>query len=107
MTRDRSAVPGGHLAATAIVLELLLAVGALAGGLALMAGPGGQIIQLPVSELAGSPFTDYFVPGAVLFTVLGVGPLVAALFAWRRHPLAPLMTVAVGARSSCGWRWRS
>ena len=85
-----------RVAIAAIALEILLGIGALAGGAALMAGPRGEIIALPVSALAGSPFVDYFVPGAILFTILGIGPLAAALFAWRRHPLAPFLAVAVG-----------
>jgi branched-subunit amino acid ABC-type transport system permease component len=52
---------------------------------------------LPVSALAGSPFANYFLPGAILFTIIGLTPLAAALLAWRRHPVAPLLTIAVGA----------
>jgi uncharacterized membrane protein len=36
------------------------------------------------------------VPCAILFAILGVGPLVAAGLAWRRHPLAPRLAVATG-----------
>ena len=82
----------GHVAAA---LEGLLAVGALGGGVALMVGPQGQIVSLPVSDLAGSPFDSYFVPGLILFTVLGLGSLVVARLAWRAHRAAPLLTVAV------------
>ncbi len=32
----------------------------------------------------------------ILFTILGVGPLVTALLAWRRQPIAPFLTLAVG-----------
>jgi len=88
--------PLGRFAATAIALEILLGVGAVGGGLALMAGPNGEILPLPVSALSGSPFANYFVPGAILFTILGIGPLGAAVLAWRRHPVAPLLTFAVG-----------
>ncbi len=35
-------------------------------------------------------------PGAILFTILGIGPLAAAFLAWRRYPLAPSLAVAVG-----------
>ena len=86
----------GRLAAAAIGFEILLGIGAIAGGLALMAGPHGEIIPLPLSLLAGSPFPDYIVPGAILFTILGLGPLGAAIFAWRRHPAAPFLAFAVG-----------
>lgn len=61
-----------------------------------MAGPGGEILPLPVSALAGSPFADYLVPGAILFTVLGIGPLWVGVLTWHRHPLAPVMAAAVG-----------
>jgi hypothetical protein len=76
---------------------VLLGVGALGGGLALVLGPHGEILPLPVQALRGSPFHDYFIPGLILFLVLGTGPLVVARFAWRRHPFAPLLTIAVGA----------
>ena len=54
------------LARLAIALEVFLGVGALAGGAALMLGPRGEILPLPLSALSGSPFTDYLVPGAIL-----------------------------------------
>jgi hypothetical protein len=81
---------------TAIALEVFLALGALGGGGALLIGPRGQIIPLPLSALAGSPFADYFVPGAILFLVIGIGPLAAAVLTWRRHRLAPHLACAVG-----------
>jgi hypothetical protein len=85
-----------RLATTAIMLEVFLSLGAIGGGVALMAGPHGEFLPLPVSALAGSPFADYFVPGVILFAVLGLGPLGAAVLAWRRHPAAPALAVAVG-----------
>jgi len=88
--------PLGRFAATAIALEIFLGIGAAGGGLALMAGPYGEILPIPVSALSGSPFANYFVPGAILFTILGIGPLGAAVLAWRRHPVAPLLTCGVG-----------
>lgn len=80
-----------------MLLEILLSVGALGGGLVLMIAPRGEIMPLPLSALAGSPFDTYLVPGLILFGVLGLGPLVAARLAWRRHPLAPIAAFVVGA----------
>jgi hypothetical protein len=91
-----SRAPLGRLAASAIGLEIFLGVGALGGGAALMLGPRGEIIPLPISALAGTPFGSYLVPGLILFTVLGVGPLGAAALAWRRHPIAQLLALGVG-----------
>lgn len=96
MNRNTGRAPLSRLAQATIGLEAFLSVGALGGGLALMIGPRGEIIPLSVSSLAGSPFATYFVPGAILFGVLGLGPLVAASLAWIRHPLAPFAAVMTG-----------
>ena len=85
-----------RIARAALALEIFLAIGALAGGIALMVGPRGEIIPLKVSSLAGSPFDTFFVPGLILFSILGLGPLVAALLVWLRHPLAPLAAFVIG-----------
>lgn len=89
--------PLSRFAKASIGLEVLLSVGALGGGLVLIVAPRGEIMPLPVSALAGSPFDTYLGPGLILFTVLGLGPLVAAGLALRRHRLAPFAAVAVGA----------
>jgi hypothetical protein len=88
--------PRSGFAKAAIVLEVLLGVGAVGGGGALMLGPRGEIMPLPLSALKGSPFDTYFVPGLILFGVLGLGSLAAALLVWLRHPLAPVTTTVVG-----------
>ncbi len=93
MPETRSLRP---LAKAAISLEIFLSLGALAGGGALMLGPRGEIIPLPLEALQGSPFADYFVPGAILFTILGLGPLAAAWLAWRRNPRAPDAAFSIG-----------
>jgi hypothetical protein len=85
-----------RIAKAAVVLEVFLGVGALGGGGALVLGSRGEIIPLPLSALNGSPFETYLVPGLILFCALGLGPLAAALLAWRRHPLAPIATLVVG-----------
>lgn len=92
----RTRPPLSRLAKASIALEVLLGVGAIAGGLVLIVAPRGEIMPLPLSALAGSPFETYLGPGLILFTVLGLGPLVAARLAWGRHPLAPLAAFVVG-----------
>ena len=89
--------PLGRLAKAAIALDIFLAIGAFGGGLALMLGPRGEIIPLKVATLSGSPFDTFFVPGLILFVILGFGPLAAAALVWLRQPLAPVATVVVGA----------
>jgi deazaflavin-dependent oxidoreductase (nitroreductase family) len=88
--------PLDRFARAALTLDILLSLGALGGGAALMLGPRGEILPLPLSALKGSPFDTYFVPGLILFSVLGLGPLLAARLVWLRHRLAPLATCVVG-----------
>jgi hypothetical protein len=94
MTHPRQ--PLGRFAKGLVVLEVLLSVGALGGGFVLILAPRGEIMPLPLSALAGSPFDTYLGPGLILFSVLGLGPLVAARVAWLRHPFAPVAAFIVG-----------
>jgi hypothetical protein len=88
--------PRGRLATSAIALEVFLGLGAIGGGIALILGPKGEILPLPVSALAGSPFDSYLVPGLILLMVLGIGPLVVALLSWRGSSSAPFLAVGIG-----------
>ena len=72
-----------------IALLGLLAVGALAGGGALFLAPDGRLMGMPLALLQGTPFTSYAIPGALLFTCVGVYPLAVAYSLWARP----------------GWRW--
>jgi hypothetical protein len=47
--------------------------------------------------LNGTPFNSYLVPGLILFTVIGVLPMVAAAITLRRMTIAPYLAIAVGA----------
>ena len=96
MTQPRQ--PLSRFAKSLLVLEVLLSLGALGGGFVLIMAPRGEIMPLPLSALAGSPFDTYLLPGLILFSVLGLGPLVAARMAWRRHPFAPVAAFIVGKR---------
>jgi hypothetical protein len=88
--------PLSRLAKATFCLEIVLSVGALGGGAALILGPRGEILPLPLSALLGSPFNSYLIPGLILFSVLGMGPLGAAFLVWRRHELAPVAAFIAG-----------
>ena len=59
-------------------LNLFLGLTAFAGGAALLTG----LIKIPLSALAGSPFTDFTVPAILLAVVIGGTSLLAA---WLVH----------------------
>jgi len=78
------------------LLAGLLAFGALnavAGGCYGLSGAEG----VPREWLAGSPFTDYFIPGLILFTVVGGAFLFAAISALARFRVARTSAFAAGA----------
>lgn len=57
---------------------VLVGIGALPAGYALISDPTGAMIDLPASMLNSPFFPDYLVPGLFLFFVNGVGSLAAA-----------------------------
>jgi hypothetical protein len=60
------------------VLHALVGIGAMSGGLAAITDPG-KPLGMSTELLKNSPFNDYFIPGIILFTVIGLGNVVSAL----------------------------
>lgn len=60
------------------------AIGALAGGFALIIEPNGSKLGIPVSILKNSPFDDFLIPGILLVLLNGVLSTVV-LFAVIMH----------------------
>jgi hypothetical protein len=90
------------IARVAVVLEILLGIGALFGGGQFVLAPDGHLIGVPLKMLAGTPFHSFLVPGLVLFTFVGVAPIVAAVITAQRQALGPLAAIAVGV-TLMGW----
>ena len=58
-----------------LILLGFLGLGAIGGGSALIISPSGELLGMPLSMLEESPFNSFFVPGIILFSVLGLIPL--------------------------------
>ncbi|WP_422122370.1 hypothetical protein DHX103_11220 [Planococcus sp. X10-3] len=71
-----------------IFLHLFLAAGALAGGFGMIFSPAieDNSLGIPVSYLENDLFSNLLIPGLLLFTVLGVFPLVIAYFLFSKKP---------------------
>jgi hypothetical protein len=93
-------LPG--LGRLAMVLEIFLGIGALFGGIQFMLAPDGHLLGVPVSMLTRSPFHSFFIPGLLLFTFVGVAPIVAAAITARRRAIGPQAALAVGL-TLIGW----
>jgi hypothetical protein len=72
-----------------ILFALLLFNGltAVVAGVMLAYAPDGSLLEMPLAWLDHSPFHSYRIPGLILFSVIGLGSLVAAALVWRpqRH----------------------
>lgn len=69
-----------------IILQISLGTGAVVGGLGLSIDPSGELIQMPTEFLETSPFSNFFIPGLVLFFTLGIFPLVVSIGLIRKKP---------------------
>lgn len=59
-----------------IIFVIFQGVSGVFGGAGLILDPSGKSLRIPLEWLDGSPFGDYFIPGIVLFFVLGITPLI-------------------------------
>lgn len=59
-------------------LHVFVGLGAIAGGLAAIINPY-KPFGMTIESLKYSPFTNYLIPGIILFTVIGLGNIISAL----------------------------
>jgi len=63
-----------------ISLLLFLGLSAMGGGCFLIISPSGKLLGgLPLSILEHSPFSDFLIPGIILFLILGFFPCLICL----------------------------
>lgn len=61
-----------------LIIHLFVGLGALGGGLVAIVDPY-KPLGIPVELLEGSPFSNYLVPGLILFVIIGMGHIFSAL----------------------------
>jgi len=72
-----------------IFILAFLGLGAVGGGGVLIFSPSGEMMGMPLSAIDGSPFTSFLIPGILLFSLLGIFPLLT-IYALIKKP---------------SWRW--
>lgn len=75
-----------------IVLEVLVGLSEVAGGVGLITGT----ITFPDTVLQSTPFSSFLIPALVLGLILGGTTLVAAVLLASHHPLGVLVSLAAG-----------
>jgi glucan phosphoethanolaminetransferase (alkaline phosphatase superfamily) len=68
-----------------------------AGGLLLIIDPSGNLINMPLRWLSGSPFANYLMPGLFLFAMLGLFPLIVFFGLLIRHKHSWLASLFIGS----------
>ncbi|PKD44050.1 hypothetical protein CWD77_00805 [Rhodohalobacter barkolensis] len=80
-----------------MVLILFQGISGLFGGTALVIDPTGELLQMPLSMLEGSPFRDFRIPGIILLTILGIIPTIVFYGLWKRSSWAWMGALTVSA----------
>lgn len=76
------------------VLQSLIGITAIAGGLRLIMNPAGTQ-DIPIDWLHNSPFSNYLIPGLVLAVVIGFGNVYAGFVSFLRKVYSGSIAVAV------------
>jgi hypothetical protein len=93
--RRAAGTPGPRRALVA--LELATGTAALVGGALLAAVPDGSLLRADPAVLAGTPFTDWRVPGLLLGLLVGGGYLLAGWWQAGNRPHARELSIFAGA----------
>lgn len=59
-------------------VHVFVGIGALAGGLAAIIDPN-EPLGVTAAELKSSPFSNFLIPGIILFTIIGLGNVLSAV----------------------------
>jgi hypothetical protein len=78
------------------IIQIFVGFGAAVSGALLMIVPSGSVFQLPPDMLKDTPFHDFLLPGIVLFLIIGVGQLVAAMLTQRKRSSAGYVGAVFG-----------
>ncbi len=78
------------------ILVSFIAVTATLSGLYMISNPDGGVMDLSVSLLHGTPFTNFLFPGILLTMTVGAVNLVAVVYNLKRHPARYNWAIAGG-----------
>jgi hypothetical protein len=78
------------------ILQMLIGISAVFGGLSLVMEPTGEILSMPLDLLVGSPFNNFFIPGLILLVVNGLGNMYGSIITFQRKSYSGHLGIALG-----------
>lgn len=67
------------------IIQFIVGIGAVVCGVIFVLFPSGRVLGVPLSLLEGSPFSNFLIPGIILFLVNGIGQLWAGMLSLKRY----------------------
>ena len=71
-----------------LIIQIFNGLSALVGGIGLILHPDGVALGMDVDWLKTSPFSDFLIPGLILFFVNGIGNTAGAVLTYRKYGYA-------------------
>lgn len=87
---------------TSVVLLLFNGIGAIGGGMMFITDPSGSSMGMHTELLSNSPFSNYLIPGIILFLANGMLSISIAILVIKKHKYAALLIMLQGC-ILCGW----
>jgi len=79
-----------------IVIHFFVGIGAMAGGMGAILSPEAPM-GMPVDAMRLGPFTNYLIPGIVLFSLIGLGNVISGFWSIKRGKFYEYGTGMMGA----------
>ncbi len=82
---------------------LFISAGAIYGGGCMILAPNGSLLKMDETWLDMLPFQDFLIPGIILFTFLGIFPLLALTGLFVRKQIAVFNHINIFSNKCWGW----
>jgi len=79
-----------------MVFQAFNGISAILGGIGLMGDPSGKALVMDTTWLENTPFTDFLIPGIVLFIVNGLGNLTGFILSIKKYRYAGHIAAVFG-----------
>ncbi|MBD3289755.1 hypothetical protein GF337_13190 [candidate division KSB1 bacterium] len=79
------------------IVQAFIGIGAVIYGPLLIIDPSGGKAAMPVELLSGSPFSNYLIPGILLFLINGVGHIAGSFLSFTKNNHAGYAGILLGS----------